>query len=325
MKLVARDLCLIVLALFALNRPASAQSLASLFPSVPPSNHVFIVVEENHGYNDINALTMPYLTALASQYGLATNYYGDIHPSIGNYFMLTTGELQTVNDAFSGVINSDNIVRRLMAAGKTFKEYSESIPFAGYAGGDVFPYVQHHNPLSYFPEVRNSSSAPFVLVPFSQLGLDIANRQLPNFGFIVPNDLNDAHSGTLQAADTWLQTNIAPLIASPQFQQDGVLVIVFDESEFNDFSFGGGHVFMAVVGPKVKRGYRSTTFYQHQNTLNMMLSALGVTSYPGLSAFAFGMGEFFNASAPATATTSAPAAAPSITIPTSPIGRPSVP
>ncbi len=299
MKLAARSLSLFALALLALTSPSYSQSLASVFPPVPPSNHVFIVVEENHGYGDINALTMPYLTALASQYAVATNYYADVHPSIGNYFMLTTGEPQTLNDSFTGLITSDNIVRRLMLAGKTYKEYSESLPYAGYTGPDVFPYVEHHNPLSYFGEVRNSSTAASVLVPFSQLAVDIANQQLPDFGFIVPNALNDAHSATLQAADAWLRANIAPLLASPQFQQDGVLIIVFDEAELTDFSFGGGHVFMAVIGPKVKRGYRSTTFYQHQNTLNLMLSALGVTSYPGLSEFAFGMGEFFGASAPA--------------------------
>src|SRR6266850_4727710 len=55
-------------------------------------NHVFIVVEENTDYADvIGNSAMPYLNGLAQQYGLATQYYANTHPSIGNYFMMTVG------------------------------------------------------------------------------------------------------------------------------------------------------------------------------------------------------------------------------------------
>src|SRR5205814_8079626 len=40
-------------------------------PSLPQFGHVFIVVEENHGYTSvIGSPAMPYLNSLASQYGL---------------------------------------------------------------------------------------------------------------------------------------------------------------------------------------------------------------------------------------------------------------
>src|SRR5215471_19366349 len=58
--------------------------------AVPPAGHVVIVVEENHSYSSvIGNSAMPYLNGLASQYGLATQYYANTHPSIGNYFMMT--------------------------------------------------------------------------------------------------------------------------------------------------------------------------------------------------------------------------------------------
>ena len=41
---------------------------------------------------------MPYLNSLASQYDLATQYFANTHPSIGNYFMLTTGQPITFDD-----------------------------------------------------------------------------------------------------------------------------------------------------------------------------------------------------------------------------------
>ena len=103
--------------------------------SVPQFGHVVMVVEENHSYSEvIGNSAMPYLNSLASQYGLATQYFANTHPSIGNYFMLTTGQLVTNDDGFTGTVGVDNIVRDLIAAGKTWKSYAESIPSTGYIG-----------------------------------------------------------------------------------------------------------------------------------------------------------------------------------------------
>ena len=95
---------------------------ASAFAAMPPSHHVVLVVEENHSYSSvIGSPSMPYLNSLANQYGLATHYYANTHPSIGNYFMLTTGQIVTNNDSFTGTINVDDIVKHLQTAGKTWK------------------------------------------------------------------------------------------------------------------------------------------------------------------------------------------------------------
>src|SRR5438105_14594540 len=108
--------------------------------SLPQFGHVVLVMEENHGYSDvIGNPAMPYLNSLATKYGLATQYYANIHPSIGNYFMLTAGRIETEDDQFSGLISDDNIVRELVKAGKTWRSYAESLPNIGYTGGDVFP------------------------------------------------------------------------------------------------------------------------------------------------------------------------------------------
>ena len=255
---------------------------------------VVIVVEENHSYSSVIGSTeMPYLNSLANQYGLATNYFADTHPSIGNYFMLTTGQVITNDDAFSGTVTQDNVVRKLLAAGKTWKAYAESLPSVGYAGDGPYPYARRHNPLSYFSDVINSSTQVNNLVPFSQFPTDVANNSLPRYSFVVPNLLDDAHDGTLGQADQWLQTNIGPLLSNPTFLQNGLLVIVFDESFDTDTQFGGGQVAMVVVGPKVKPGYRSTTFYQHESTLRMMTQGIGLTGFPGAAASAPDMGEFF--------------------------------
>ena len=262
--------------------------------SVPQFGHVVVVLEENHSYSEvIGNSAMPYLNSLASQYGLATQYFANAHPSIGNYFMLTTGQLITSDDAFAGTVGVDNIVRDLIAAGKTWKSYAESIPSTGYTGGDSYPYAKRHNPFSYFTDVVNSSTQVNNLVSLSQFNSDLANDQLPNFSYLVPNLLDDAHDGPLQLADAWLQQNIAPLIASSTFQKDGLLIIVFDEANTNDSTDGGGHVADFIISPKAKQGYQSTNLYQHQNTLRLMLEGLGVTKFPQASATATDMSEFF--------------------------------
>ena len=99
-------------------------SAFSAIAQVPAFSHVFIVVEENHNFSSvIGSSSMPYLNSLANKYGLAMAYYANTHPSIGNYFMLTTGQIITNNDGFTGTVTADNVVRHLLAAGKAWKSY----------------------------------------------------------------------------------------------------------------------------------------------------------------------------------------------------------
>ena len=260
---------------------------------VPRAGHLFIVTEENHDYADIiGNSSMPYLNSLAQQYGLATQYYANTHPSIGNYFTLGTGQIITNDDSYSTLVTVDNVVRRLLAAGKTWKSYAEDIPSVGYTGGDVGGYARKHNTLALLSDVANDSTQRRNLVPFTQFASDLANGTLPDYSNIVPNLCNDAHDCSLATADTWLQTNIAPLLASATFQRDGLLIITFDEAG-SDNTNGGGRVAWLVVSPKAKRGYQSSTLYQHQSTLRLTLEALGIARFPGAGVTAPAMSEFF--------------------------------
>ena len=267
---------------------------------VPQVNHAFIVVEENASYtNVVGNPAMPYLNSLANQYGLATNYFADTHPSIGNYFMLSTGQTLTNDDGqtpSSFPVTADNLVRELLAGGKTWKSYAESLPSVGYLGGNTGQYAVRHNPFPYFSDVQNSTPQQQNLVPFEDPNVgfahDLANNAFPNFSFIVPNLCDDAHDCPLSTADAWLQTNIDPLLKSAPFQNDGLLVIVFDESD-TDNTLGGGHIAMLVISPKGKMAYQSTTLYQHESTLRLICEAAGCAALPGAAAQAPDMAEFF--------------------------------
>src|SRR5205814_10600583 len=120
-----------------------------------------------------------------------------------------------------------------------------------------------------------------------------AAGSLPDFSFIVPNLCDDAHDCSLNVADIWLKTNIDPLIKNSAFQKDGLLIVVFDESG-NDNTHGGGRVVAALVSPAFsKAGYSSTTLYQHQSVLRLILEGLGVKTLPASASSAPVMWEFF--------------------------------
>ena len=256
--------------------------------------HVILVIEENHKYSDvIDNRDMSYLNSLANQYGLVANYYGNTHPSIGNYMMLTTGTIITNDSHYKDTVSEDNIVRQLLAAGKTWKSYAEDLPSIGYTGSGKHSYVARHNPFSFFSDVRANHIQIQNLMPFTQFSKDLANNQLPDFAFIVPNQKHNAHDGSLAEADTWLHNNIAPLVSNAIFQKDGLLIIVFDEADDSDSAHGGGHAAMVIVSPIAKKNYRSETFYQHESTLRLILEGLGVKNLPGAAATAPDMSEFF--------------------------------
>src|SRR5207302_1875007 len=138
-------------------------------PGTSQFGHVFIVTEENTDYVDVTSSSMPYLTGLAAQYGLATQYYANTHPSIGNYFELSTGQVLTNDDGSSTIENVPNIVRSLVAAGKTWKSYAEDIPNACYLGGDKGKYARKHKIFPLLSDVANDPTGQGCNnVPFTQ-------------------------------------------------------------------------------------------------------------------------------------------------------------
>ena len=247
---------------------------------------------------------MPYLNSLIGQGALAKNYFANTHTSLPDYFMLTVGDLVTTTNDFTGPVTADNVVRQVLAGGKTWKAYLEGLPSPGYTGGDVAPYVKHHNPFAYLSDVISDSTQAKNMVPVTQLSTDLNDSALPNYFFIVPDNTHNAHdcpvgmttcvtTDKLAAADQWLKTTIAPLLASPAFQASGLLVITFDESVFSDVTNGGGHIATILIGTGVKAGYQSTVLYQHQSILRLSLQRLGIHSFPGAALSAPDMTEVF--------------------------------
>jgi phosphatidylinositol-3-phosphatase len=264
--------------------------------------HVVIVVFENQNYSDvIGNSAMPYINQLARQNSLATQFYANVHPSIGNYFMMTTGQVVSTDDNFAGTFSGEDVTQAITAAGKTWKVYAESLPSVGYIDGDQYPYIKHHNPFSYFDDVRSSATQRNNIAPFTDFAPALAANTLPNYAFIVPDNLHNGHdcpsgptcsnSDRLAAIDSWLQTNVGPMLANSSISNSSLLMLTFDESA-SDNTLGGGRIPVVLAGGQIKTSFQSTTTYQFPSLLRFSLKSLGVTSFPGASANAPDMDEF---------------------------------
>lgn len=272
--------------------------------AVPQFNLVVVVMLENTRYSDVvGSPVMPYFNSLADRYGLATQYFANTHPSIGNYFMLTSGQIITNDNNFPGPVIDDNLVRRMNEAGVPWRAYLQGLPSTGYVGGSVYPYVKHHNPFAYFSDVLDRAEQRNRLVPLDRYPQDLAAGALPRFVYLLPDQQNNGHdcpagmttctlNDKLAAVDDFLRATLDPLLASAAFQRS-LVIVNWDESDRADIEHGGGRIPVLLVSPRVRPGHRSVTFYQHQSGLRLMLEAMGIASFPGASSGAPGMAEFF--------------------------------
>ena len=248
---------------------------------LPAFSHIFTFVMENHSYDQIigNTSSAPYMNSLAAQYGLATNYYGVIHPSLPNYIALTAGDTFTItkncNDCF---IDTPNLVDQLETAGKSWKGYMESMPEPCYIGDAGSRYRQKHNPFIYFDSIRNNPARCAKIVPFEQFDVDLQAGALPQYAWITPDMCNSMHDCSVKIGDDWLQLWVPKILASPAWQQNGVLFITFDEGRPSDDTgccvhAVGGHIVTLVISPLAKPGFQSNVAYNHYSLLRTIEEA----------------------------------------------------
>jgi hypothetical protein len=329
---MTRRIGVLVFTVSALALSLHAQNLCKGEKSkIPQFRNVVILLEENQSFEDVirKDSKMPYLNELAARGALARGYYANTHPSLNNYFILTSGERGTslpfgLADTFSGTVSGDNVASILTRHGNSWKVYAENLPRAGSIESDPGPgrlYAKRHNPFAYFKSVVEPASGVSQrgnIVPFTQFAADRKADQLPNYSFVLPSLVNDVHDNpgtrkgaacgdgeSLAVADHWLRVNIKPLVDSESFQKDGLLMIVFDEacdkgSKKDDSlspirkSGGGGHIAGVLVGAHLPEGgCVSDTVFNHEAILKLSLKALGAEEFPGAAAKAPDLGEFF--------------------------------
>jgi phospholipase C len=267
---------------------------------VPSYQHIFLIVMENSSYDDIiGSSDAPRINALATRYGLATNYWAVSHPSEPNYIALLGGDTFGVSDDNAYTVNAltaPNLATQLDAAGLTWKSYQQSLPAAGYTGteypSDSPLYASKHNPFMNFLGAWPAGQRQTVLdrvVPETQLARDLAGGYVPNFAFITPDLCHDMHgapscaSDLKQTGDSFVGDTVGAIIASSAWRTGNTaIIVVWDE---NDGAVGlgappiatdGGQVPALVITNHGPHGAHDNTPYNHYALLLTIEEAFGL-------------------------------------------------
>ena len=219
----------------------------------------------------INSLITPG-NSNAVQVSYAIAYYNagiGVHPSEPNYVWAEAGTdfgVHTDADPLAANGNtfydqSIHFASLLNAAKIPWKNYQEDVELAAsptnsasgtngpvnlYNGTTQYNYAVKHNPMAFFTDTATEN-----VYPLAQFFLDLANGTVGRYNWITPDQYNEAHSSlnggftyqgvhytgdqsAIAAADNFLSTVIPQIMASPEYQNNGVIVLWWDEAEGGD-------------------------------------------------------------------------------------------
>ena len=263
----------------------SATHPCGTLKSPPTYTHVIWIWMENHSYHTIiGSAHAPYISKLAGECGLATNYHNISHPSLPNYVGATSGlgyaALQKFKLDCSPSKACSTSAPSIFGQGETWKAYQESMP-SNCHPLNAGEYAARHNPPPYFSALRNCSKFD---VPYPRLATDLANKTLPAFSFITPNLIDDMHDGTIADGDKWMAASLPAILNSRQYKSGSTAVfLTWDEGEggtaqkcATNTTDVGCHVATIVISPSTKPGTRSGKLFNHYSLLGTAEQLLGL-------------------------------------------------
>lgn len=279
----------------ALNWSVVLPATAATSPApTPGTSKLMVIMEENKTVAVLDQ--MPYLRRLGDTYGKATDYNGLVHPSLGNYFAIVSGQgtdtcglgdplpagcPQTGTTVFDQALN----------AGRTAKTYAESMPSNCQSSNSPL-YAARHNPWTYFTgqgDACAKADVPLGDTTQGQLVGDVRTGSLPDVSMVIPNLVHDTHDAPAGQADAWLSQWMPVLMSGPDYTSGRLTIVVtFDEGEGND-----QNVPFVVVNPSLS-GVVVQSRFDHFGLARWYDDVLGVAplnaaaSEPGLRA-AFGL------------------------------------
>lgn len=254
--------------------------------SGPKPDHVVIVVEENHGFEQlIGNKDAPYINKLADEGLLFTDSHGVAHPSQPNYIALFSGSTQGVEN--DRCLDEDtpyltpNLGHELLEGGYTFAGYSETMPENGFngcgEGESEYPhgsplYARKHNPWVDWQGNSRNGLPDTTNLTFKEFPSDFS--ELPTVSFVMPNEDNDMHNGpdslTIKRGDQWLKDNLGSYIQWAK-SHNSLFILTFDEDDFTP----DNRIATIFVGPMVKPG-KHKAHVNHYNVLRTVENMYGL-------------------------------------------------
>ncbi|WP_039049474.1 alkaline phosphatase family protein [Comamonas thiooxydans] len=187
-----------------------------------------------------------------------------------------SNELVTSYPNVSLPFTTPNLGAAIVGQGLTFATFSSSLPYPSYNEKAFNPtgvpdgYARRHNPainwinFPVYGKTVASNKLRFTLPVSANLamvntvdpdgtkypgfavdkdGKAASFTALPTVSLVVPNNMENIHTGTFKAADDWLQTHIKPY-ADWAKANDALLIITTDEDGVTDSSNGVANVSM---------------------------------------------------------------------------------
>ena len=271
---------------------------------LPITGTIFTIVFENHGVDSVIHPDNPYVVELANRYATGDAYLANVHPSLPNYLMLTSGSAQGVGDdappASHPIAGNDNLADQLDAGGITWRAYMEDMG-APCVLEDSGTYAVRHNPFVYYTSLSADSARcqEHIVDMDANLTADLAANTY-QFMWITPNVCNDMHDCSTGTGDAWLQRIIPELMASPGYREGGAIFLLWDEGD-TDASYAASYVwhrpqnvpFILISENLVAPGFASNTAYGHDSYLATVEDAFGLPRLP-TTVDATPMSDFFD-------------------------------
>lgn len=246
------------------------------------------------------------------QVSYATRYFNagkNVHPSEPNYVWAEAGSdfgVHTDADpraANGNIFSVDHLTAQFNTAGIAWKNYQEDVqlstsptnsasgttgPVNPYYGNGQYNYAVKHNPMAFFPDTAIQN-----VYPLSQLFLDLAAHAVGKYNWITPNQFDDAHSAlsggftyqgvhytgdqaSIAQGDNFLSQIVPQIMATPEYQSNGVIVIWWDESENGDDT---NHTIPEIVISPLAKGnaYASSVVMNHSSDIKTMEEIFGLS------------------------------------------------
>lgn len=220
--------------------------------------------------------------ASAASPAYSDQYGNTLVDANGNPAPSFTGEIGLSNELVTSFPNvslpftTPNLGAAIIGQGLTFATFSGSLPYPSYNEKAFNPvgvadgYARRHNPainwinFPAYGKTIASDKLRFTLPVGTNLAMDntvdtngtkypgfavdkdgkpASFDALPTVSLVVPNNMENLHTGSFKAADDWLQTHIKPY-ADWALANDALLIVTTDEDGFTDSKNGVANVGM---------------------------------------------------------------------------------
>ncbi|KAI0058763.1 hypothetical protein BV25DRAFT_1810190, partial [Artomyces pyxidatus] len=231
---------------------------------------------------------------LATQGILLDQYYALTHPSEPNYVATVGGDFWGMSDdnLYDIPSNISTIVDLLEAREISWASYQENMPTDGFTGFSfaspnyINPaasaytyYMRKHNPTIIYDSVALVPSRAARHRNFNDFAVDVNASAIPQWLFVTPDLVNDAHDTTIDFAAQWLQYWLFPLLNDTRFNDDRTLILLtFDENESTNVN---NRVFSLLLGgavPANLHGTTNSTYHTHYSALSTVQANWGLGS-----------------------------------------------